>query len=426
MAGLFSRRHFAGSLLAGSSALALPRRAWAAGSVRWMWWGNPERDRRTNAVIKAYKAQNPDLAITGESANWGDYWPKLATQVAGRRAPDVIQMDYRFLVEYARRGALLPLEQVMPQPLDLTGFDPAETDGGKVAGKVYGASVGANAYAVHCNVDAFARAGVALPGPGWSWADFEQAATALSKAGPQGFYGAADASRSEDILERWLQQRKKMFFTEDGQIGFTPDDIAAYFAFWGGLRKKGIVTPAELTATDHAELRTSMLTTGKAAIGFHHSNQLAGVQALMKDRVALADIPAQQRNGATGNYLKPSQLMSISAKSTNVKEAAALIRFVLADPEAVRIQGIERGVPDSQALRDMMAPSLGPEDAAIALFVSQVSKTAGPTPPAPPKGGGEMNTLLPRIADQVAFGQITEVEGGRALVENLANLLKRA
>jgi len=83
-------------------------------------------------------------------------------------------------------------------------------------------------------------------------------------------------------------------------------------------------------------------------------------------------------------------------------------------------------VPDSQALRDMMAPSLGPEDAAIALFVSQVSKTAGPTPPAPPKGGGEMNTLLPRIADQVAFGQITEVEGGRALVENLANLLKRA
>lgn len=379
-----------------------------------------------NAVIKTYRGLNPDLTVVGESANWGDYWPKLATQIAGRRAPDVIQMDYRYLVEYARRGALLPLEEVMPTPLDLSGFEAAETYGGKVAGKVYGVSVGANAFSVHLDIDAFARAGVALPQTGWSWVDFAQVASALSQAGPKGFYGAADASRSEDILERYLYQKGKLFFTEEGQIGFTSGDIAKYFAFWGKLRRKGAVTPAKVTAPDHAELRTSMLTTGKAAIGFHHSKQLAGVQALMKDRVALADIPAQTQGGATGNYLKPSQLMSIYAKSTNVKQAASLIRYVLADPEAVKLQGIERGVPSSQALRDMMAPTLGPEDTAIARFVSQVAKTAGSTPPAPPKGGGEMNTLLPRIADQVAFGQISEIAGGQALFEDLTNLLKRA
>ncbi len=427
MDGNISRRRLGQAvLLAGTASVLWPAAARAAVNLRWMWWGNPERDRRTNAVIRGYRAKNPDLAVTAESANWADYWPKLATQVAGRRAPDVIQMDYRYLVEYARRGALLPLEDLMPNPLDLGGFDAAETSGGKVAGKIYGVSVGANAFAVHCDADAFRRAGVALPQEGWSWAEFEQAAAALTEAGPKGFYGAADASRSEDVLERYLHQRDKAFFTEDGQIGFSPDDIAGYFAYWGGLRRKGIVTPAELTATDQAELRTSMLTTGKAAIGFHHSNQLAGVQAMMKDRVVLADLPAQVPHGATGNYLKPSQLMSIWAKSPNAREAAALIRYVLADPEAVKMQGIERGVPESQALRDMMAPGLGPEDLAIGQFVSLVSRTASPIPPAPPKGGGQMNTLLPRIADKVAFAQASEVDGGRELFEDLTNVLKRA
>ena len=51
----------------------------------------------------------PASTIDPETYAWNDYWPKLATQAAGQNLPDVIQMDYRYIFEYARRGQLADL-----------------------------------------------------------------------------------------------------------------------------------------------------------------------------------------------------------------------------------------------------------------------------------------------------------------------------
>ena len=67
-----------------SSALVLPGMgAWAQSvRLRCFWWGNPDRDRRTRALLDAYSKGN-NIQIAAESLGWGDYWTKLATQVAG-------------------------------------------------------------------------------------------------------------------------------------------------------------------------------------------------------------------------------------------------------------------------------------------------------------------------------------------------------
>ena len=62
------------------------------------------------------------MTIDGEWLGWNDYWPRLATQSAGRNAADVIQMDYRYIFEYARRGALLPLDPFVGKSLNLSDF----------------------------------------------------------------------------------------------------------------------------------------------------------------------------------------------------------------------------------------------------------------------------------------------------------------
>ena len=56
---------------------------------------------------------------------WDDYWTRLATQVAGGNAPDLIQMDYRYLFEYAGRGAILPLDDYMGKELNIADFGEA-------------------------------------------------------------------------------------------------------------------------------------------------------------------------------------------------------------------------------------------------------------------------------------------------------------
>ena len=74
------------------------------------WWGSQARHDRTIAVIEMYEAANPEIDIVYEFANFNDYWTKLGTQVAGGNALDIMQTDYRYIVEYAKRNAIAPLD----------------------------------------------------------------------------------------------------------------------------------------------------------------------------------------------------------------------------------------------------------------------------------------------------------------------------
>ena len=121
-----SRREF-GGLVAGTAAASTLASvgAFAAGrqSVRLIWWGNPDRDRRTNEVIDLY-TKKTGTEVVPETYAWNDYWQKLATQAAGRNLPDLIQMDYRYIFEYARRQQLAALDDFVGNQLDARRLRP--------------------------------------------------------------------------------------------------------------------------------------------------------------------------------------------------------------------------------------------------------------------------------------------------------------
>src|SRR5688572_13127334 len=141
-------------LQAGAGALAIgalgaaPAAAQSDVRLRMFWWGSRERAERTDKTNKLFQEKNPGLTVTGETLGWTDYWPRLATQTAGRNAPDIIQMDYRYIYEYARRGALLPLDQYVAKGLNLSDFSEAAIDSGKVDKKIFGVSLGLNSTAL--------------------------------------------------------------------------------------------------------------------------------------------------------------------------------------------------------------------------------------------------------------------------------------
>ena len=146
------------ALVAAGAAGVMP--AWAqASNLRLIFWGGQARADRTYAVTDLYKAAK-GTEIEGEFLAWNDYWPKLATQTAGGNAPDIIQMDYRYIVEYAKRNAIAPLDEFVGGALKLDGFDADQLEGGKVDGKLYGISLGANSVATLVNTSAFEEAGI--------------------------------------------------------------------------------------------------------------------------------------------------------------------------------------------------------------------------------------------------------------------------
>lgn len=166
-----NRRTFlAGAGAAFAAGGLLPRHALSQDvRLRLQWWGSQPRAERTFEVANMFMEANPDIAVSGETIGWADYWTRLATQVAGRNAPDVMQMDYRYITEYARRGALAPLDDFRDGVMGLEGFGDEALAGGMVDGKLYGISLGANSSAMMINRAAFEAAGLDIPAPGTTW-----------------------------------------------------------------------------------------------------------------------------------------------------------------------------------------------------------------------------------------------------------------
>src|SRR5205085_846879 len=146
----FTRRSIlrAGAGVAAAAVFARPGIAQSDVRLRMFWWGSRERAERTDKTNQLFQQKNPGITVTGETLGWTDYWPRLATQAAGRNAADVIQMDYRYIYEYARRGALLPLDTYVSKGLDLSEFSEAAIDSGKVDKKIFGVSLGLNSTAM--------------------------------------------------------------------------------------------------------------------------------------------------------------------------------------------------------------------------------------------------------------------------------------
>src|SRR5690606_4026865 len=158
------------------------------------------RADRTYAVADLFEAAT-GTKIEGEFLAWNDYWPKLATQTAGGNAPDIIQMDYRYIVEYARRNAIAPLDEFVGGALKLDDFDQDQLDGGKVDGKLYGISLGANSVATLVNTVAFQEAGVEEPTNAWTYDDIMTKGEAFAKANIRnGMKMMSDGSGVEPML----------------------------------------------------------------------------------------------------------------------------------------------------------------------------------------------------------------------------------
>ncbi|MGW5470882.1 ABC transporter substrate-binding protein [Streptomyces chartreusis] len=74
--------------------------------LRYTWWGNPDRAERTEQALALFEKQHPDVQVQTSFSAYDAYKQKLATRAAGGDAPDVMQLDYRQIDQYASGGVL--------------------------------------------------------------------------------------------------------------------------------------------------------------------------------------------------------------------------------------------------------------------------------------------------------------------------------
>jgi len=424
MTGMLDRRQF---LLAGAAAAGLgaSRLAWAADiALRMAWWGGKARAQLTQKAIDLYVSKNPGVSVDTEYLGWGDYWARLSTETSGGNSPDIVQMDIEYLADYASRGVLLPLEPLIPTPLDVSDFQADLLANGKVDGKQVAVPCGVNAVALVIDKTVFDEAGVAPPGHDTTWEEFAVRMAEFTKKTPRkGMFGSPDASGGEPVLETWLRQRGKELYHPDGKLAYDEKDATDWFQMWADMRASGAAASAEVQALDHGDVDNSLLSQGKAALAFENSNQYVAFQALSKDALVLAPYPKVGAGGKGGLYIKPTMFYSVSAQSKNPQAAAALLDYILRDPGATAILGGERGIPASKAVQDRLRPALDQAGNAMLDYIADLGDLAGSLPPPNPPGGGEITDALLKVSQEVAFGTKTPAQGGADFISKAKDIL---
>ncbi|WP_327698456.1 ABC transporter substrate-binding protein [Streptomyces sp. NBC_00459] len=384
--------------------------------LRYTWWGNPDRAARTQAAVDLFEKRYPDVDVQTSFAGYDAYKQKLATQAAGGDAPDVMQLDYRMIDQYASGGVLLDLG-TQRTVLKTGEFEPGLLATGKLDGKQYAVPQGRGTETVVYDPTQWKEAGLqppadASPG-GWTWDQWADAMRVLKER--TGKPGGTDPGQSEDAFEVWLRGQGRALYTENHELGFTAADLTRWWTFTDKLRREGVVSPAEQTTQLDGSVENTPLGRGKALSDMNWDAPASGYLALIPDGIALAPMPSGT-DGTPGQYFKPSMFMGVAADTGSPEEAARLIDFMLNDREAAAILGATRGIPVNESIREEIAPKLKDFDKTIYAYQATLEGRLDTPPQAPPSGDSALQTTFQRDYDQVSYERMSPREAAQDYV----------
>jgi multiple sugar transport system substrate-binding protein len=392
-----------------------------AANLQFAWWGNDVRNKNTAEAIAAYTKAHPNVKISQQPGEFSTYWDKLATQTAGNKAPDIIQMDMAYIAEYGKRGALLDLAK---HGADTSKFVAGSVDSGKIDGKLVGVNAGINTPTILANPKIFQQAGVPMPDDKtWTWDQVKAISSELTAKAGKGIVGMA-VFFNDAMLSAWLRQHGKELFTENG-LGFAAPDVVPWFDMVLAYQNaKAILSAAQLTEEAGKSVDQSALAVGKAAMQMQWSNQ---VEALNK--AAGTDMKVLRFPSLTGNandrkaWYKASMLWSASSRTKYPDQAVALINWWVNSPECANINLAERGIPANTEILAAITPKLSPAQSTVAKFIADIKPELSTTPVAPPPGGGKLNDVLTRYQNEVLTGRSNSADAAAKFVDEVKSNL---
>ncbi len=384
-------------------------------TIRFAWWGNDARAKTTQEVIKDFEAANPTIKVQGENSEFGSYWDKMATQIAGGTTPDVFAMSGAYPGEYASRGVLLDLDRVKDQ-LDTSKFPEEALDLGRMDGTHYTITAGVNALAMVVDPKVFQAAGVELPDDDtWTWDEYAAIAAEITKESPPGTFGATQAA-NDSVLAAWARQNGEALYTDDGKkLGISEDTATTFFELNRKLMETGGGPSASQTVEDaSAQPEMSLLGQGKQAMRISWSSQ---VGAYSSDDLVMMKLPGESKK--PGTWLRSSMEYAISSKSAHPQEAAMFIDYLVNNVDAATKIKSDRGMPANTELKAAITPLLSESQKKDAAYLDRLAEMKIKPPLPLPAGSSATLEILNRYNTDVLFGKVSPRDAAKGFIQEV-------
>ena len=335
-------------------------------SLTMAWWGNQVRNERTQQALDAYKEES-GITVSGQFYQWGDYWSKMATSAAGKKMPDVIQMDMSYIQQYVDKGQLLDLTPYIEDgTLDTSNISEDIVNMGKVGDGIYGIAAGTSASCMFYNKTLLDELGITI--------------------------------NDNMTLDEFIDISKQVY----EETGYR-SNLYHYGLYIDMYARANDIQASDKLGGDSADDYLPYFETLET--GIKEGWQISPSQAADTDS-ALTTIPTTDPQKS--NYVKPAMYFSVSADTANPEEAVKLLNYLTNSETAYDILLAERGVPASTAISEAIMDKLSPAEQENANFVNNViAPNSSPMPPFPVEGSTEAQDLLRKLEEKVKYGEYT-------------------
>jgi len=327
--------------------------------LRFSWWGGDDRHKAPLAALELYTKKFPNVKIDGEYGAFATFYQKLLTQLNGGTAPDVFQVDFKWVYDLlTQNSAWFVNMNTLSGRIDMSGIDMKfARDWAAVGDFLIGLPMGMNGIGLIYNKDLVQKAGIEINDT-WDW-DSVLAAGAKMKQYDKGkyafFYGNKDYFNY--MVKVQIKQRTgNDLIKPDYTLGFSRADILETFAYLRKLLDTGTMPPLEETVPFekvYADQTPNWLNQVYAVCA-PSSSILPRIKAASKFELGVARYPVMKNSKNPGLITAPTMMITINASSPNREEAIKFVDWVMNDREAILTLKDTRGLPAVKKAREIL------------------------------------------------------------------------
>lgn len=384
---LFARIRHAVAAMCASLAIVATAACGSAADTRthiivWSW------EPSMGEVVERFERANPDVVVDLKDISG---YENLNTAIQdGYGMPDVAQIEYFALLQYAVSGQLLDISDYVGADY-VNFYTPGTWSSVQLAGRIYGLPMDSGPMAFFYNKSVFDQVGVDASAIR-TWDDYYEAAKKLKEIGVYIAADAGDASFYAAMI--WLAGGQPFHTTPDGKtvtVDLTGDEGTRRFtAFWQKMIDEGLIDTRHTTWSDGWK---QALGTGTVASVFSGAwmpsmllSNVLGAAGLW--RVA----PMPTPDGRPTNAENGGSAMAVLQSTRKPRAAYRFVDFVTHDKD-----GIEARVDGGSFPADLA--TLSSEE-----FLDKTTVRGENGVDIPYFGGQQFNRVLADAAENVSVG----------------------
>ena len=312
--------------------------------IKLSWWGNDDRNEYTIEAVRRFEHLHPDIKVKCSYSEWSGYEARSRVQMNSDTEADVMQINYGWLSQYSKDGTGYYDLDKLSDKLDLSQFSDDMLEYGRVCGILNAVPIAMNIETPYYNKTIYDKYGLELPK---TWDDLFDCAEVMRK---DGIYPTSGTSKSIwlFLISYAEQVTGKELLSEDGDLQFSADDFRIMIDMYCDMIDEKVIPQVEFYDRTYIDsgIYGGTVAWVSDALNYCEKAQENGFEMVVGDYTA-----SDASLSGSGWDAKPATMYAVSRNTDHPEEAAMLLDFLLNSSDMAYLQGVEKGIPLSNAAR---------------------------------------------------------------------------